>query len=502
MNQSRSVPEVELAKSGLQNQNDSLRARLRMVTNQYNLSELARRTGVSKSNVHRYLNSARIPGDWLASVITEFGINPSWLMIGQGEMLQSEVSKEAGQESAKLLELAVKLNAVGHERLSALQGRRPAQLVRELSEALKREDELRARLRAQVAPVFDSLILEYSQLIRDMRFDETREVLAALRQLERLAGDPDMSAHLDAHEAHEQDYRGNHARARELENRVLGFCIGAGRFRDSSTMRIAYNMCGSLGIRGYYHEAARLAGAMLLLADGDPPRWEEDWLLRIPQAVLDLQDGEPARGLAMLTRMAAAKMPNTATIVQDMLLRWSYVTGIVSFEEVLLRRSDNPSFPGALALMAVWERDIAAIKRMRDACAKMKLRPDVRSAAWMEIIDAILAGKVPATVHSAKPLGAFEGAVLRCEAARFSGRKRIATAAFRESGEALAALDLGQSPSFMLRALRVRQAFDYGDKDEAAQFVLTSLRQGYGCLRTLADDHGLSTVSPGETSWE
>jgi hypothetical protein len=477
----------------LQNENQALRERLRVLSNHHNQSELARRTGFSKANVHRYMKSGRVPGAWLIALIREFGVNPAWLMLGRGEMLQSEVSAQAAQESANLLELVVKLNAVGHERLGALQSRQRTKMVRELADTLNRHDDLRGRLRERVNPVYLKLLNEYRELIAQQRFEETQDILPALRQLERLADNPRMRNNIDMLEAVQRQFEGNFQRQQELYRSSLGNMIAAGRVRDAQFLRLAFNACAGLSSAGRYREAARLANATMLLAECDPPRWDEDWLLRLPQAALDLHTGEPARGLAEIARVVAACSDELAAGARDALLHAGYLAGTTTLSEVIERSSAIPATTHTLLLIGLWEGDRAVLKGLQASRRKLKGQFDARSARLLRLTDALLSGSLPPE----PPEADYEEAVLRCEVARNSGNRRTALRYFRAAAKASAVLDPAFTSEFLLRALHLRQTFEYGDRSEAARWLVLHLRQGYGCLRELAARHAIRTTEPG-----
>lgn len=484
---------------GGQNKDESadLRRRLKVVAESYSQSELARRTGVSKANVHRYLRAGRIPADFVQRVILEFGLNPSWLILGRGEMLESKVSEQAVHESNQLLELVVKLNAVGHERLGALQGKDSARMVRELGDALTRHEDLQRRLVERVRPVYLKLLNEYRVLIGEHRHEETAELLPALRQLIRLTQSPGMQANVDMLEAVQRYFEGDLTRQRDLQRSALAMLIGAGRLRDAQFMRLTYNTCVGLASAGRLRESARLGNGVRQLADADPPRWQEDWLLRVPQAILDMQDGNLGRGLHELGRVIGACGGEIASGLADALAFGGYLAGVVEFDELVKRWSNFAVGSPPLLLAAIWCRGPDALRRARRSRVNMQGHLDARSRRLIDVIDAMLESRSPPPVETTEPVHRLELLVTSTEAHLRAGRKREAAAGFRVAEEALRALDGEFLPDILVRAIHARAALELGEDDSARGFVSTSIGQGYGFLTELAHTAGVPHAPSG-----
>ena len=485
---------------GVRNKDESadLRRRLKVVAESHSQSELARRTGVSKANVHRYLRAGRIPADFVQRVMIEFGLNPSWLMLGRGEMLESKVSDQAVQESNQLLELVVKLNAVGHERLGTLQDKNSARMVRELGDALTRHEELQRRLVDRVRPVYLKLLNEYRVLIGEHRHEETAELLPALRQLVRLTQSPGMQANVDMIEAVQRYFEGDLTRQRELQRSALGMLITAGRLRDAQFMRLAYNTCVGLASAGRFKESARLGNAVLHLSEADPPRWTEDWLMRVPQAIFDVQDGNLGRGLHELGRVIGACGGEIAIGLGDALLFGGFLSGMLPHEDMVRRWSNFAVGSPPLLLAAIWCREPDALRRTRRSRVNMQGHLDARSRRLLDVLDAMQDGRDPPTVETAEPVHQLELLVAATEAHLRAGDKRKAKAAFKQAEAACRALDTEFLPDMLVRATHQRAALELGDADEARAFIHDKLAQGYAFLATLGAEQGVKVAEPGQ----
>ncbi len=492
---------MEPMAGGDQKHNDAeaLRGRLRLLAEQHSQNEIARRTGAGKANVHRYLRAGRVPADFLQRLIHAFGLNPAWLLVGRGEMLEARVSEAAAAESQQLLELVVKLNAVGHERLGAM-GEAPARMVRELDDALARNQELQKRIMERARPVFVKLLNEYRVLIGEHRHQETAEVLPALRQLVKLTQSPSMQANVDMLEAVQCFFEGDYTRQRELHRSALAALLNAGRLRDAQFMRLTYNTCVGLASAGRLSESARLADAVLQLADSEPPRWVEDWLLRVPRAILDMQTGRLGPALNELSRVVAVCDRELADNLRDALLFAGFLAGMTPLEEVARRWTRMAVGSPPLLLLGLWSREDNALQRVRRTRVNMLGHLDARSRRLLEATDAILEGAPFPETAGSEPALTIELRVIACEAQVRAAKTRAARKSFESAGQALETLEPEFLPDFMVRAMHARHALELGDeaaRERGAAFLRDSLTQGYGFLRPLAEAHGIQPAGAG-----
>ena len=82
-----------------------IRARLRELTARHPQAEIARKAGISKANVHRYLNKNRIPASLCSAIIENLGVNANWLMTGRGQAPRADKApaEPAGANAASLM---------------------------------------------------------------------------------------------------------------------------------------------------------------------------------------------------------------------------------------------------------------------------------------------------------------------------------------------------------------------------------------------------------------
>lgn len=120
--------------------------------------EFARRSGIPKRTIVGYENAERDPGSAALAAIAKTGVNMTWLLTGEGEMLpaKSEKTTENQQDSASLDALAGR-HARRWSKLIELVESAPSP---EEAEALMNEFLARARQQAELA--------ELRQAVRDL----------------------------------------------------------------------------------------------------------------------------------------------------------------------------------------------------------------------------------------------------------------------------------------------------------------------------------------------
>lgn len=475
----------------MQKSND-LRQRMKRLADRFSQAELARRTGVSKANVHRYLRAGRVPADFLQALVREFHVRPDWLLEGRGAMLRSEVTEHAAQESAKLLELVVNLNAISHERLGAL-SEQGARQVRALADAVTRHDELRSRLNQRVTPAFEQLVRRQQQHLNAAELEQADDLATSLEQLARLCDDQNLRVRHDMLEAVRLWWKGDLERQGALHRRVLGRLIAAGNIRQRQFLRITYNYCAGLHVAGRLEEAARVADAVAMLACPVDPEWDEDLLITVPRAVLHAARGDIGDGLRVLTRVDATVSTDLLPFTRNVLLGLEHQAGHKDLAALLPQWQRGSE--ASLLLIALWEDTPRALSEALAACDPGQ--PPV-TAAFVDAARAIKGGEMPPPLDEASLRGA-ERAVLRTEAARREGRKDVHRL-WKEAAGRLASLP-GVLPPMPLAALHQRQALELGAGKVGEDSVKSArekfqkwLSQGNGCVRKLCDTNGIRAV--------
>src|SRR5690606_29238772 len=145
--------------------------------------------------------------------------------------------------------------AVGHEKLAVLQGDKPAQKVRELADALARHEQLRRKLAERARPLFVKLLNETRDALANAQTREAEVSLASAAQLDRIVGQPQLTAVRSMLEGTLATFSGDLQRQRRTHLVALGSLIQAGKLRDRQFLRTCYNFCVGLIHAGRLMEA-------------------------------------------------------------------------------------------------------------------------------------------------------------------------------------------------------------------------------------------------------
>lgn len=430
---------------------DALRQRLRLLAERFTQSEIARRTGVSKANVHRYLKAGKVPAEFIVDLTRAFGLSPAWVLQGQGAMLASQVSAEAADESRRLLEVVLKLNAVGHEKLAVLQQDQSARGMRELADAIDRHEQLRTRLAQRAKPVAAKLLNEARDALAHARLPEAEAALAAAARLDRMVNQPELTASRNMMQGTLATYLGDLPSQRRAHLGALGALMQADAMRNRQFLRTCYNYCAGLANAGRLHEAARMADAMLLLGGAEPPEWAEDWLLQVPRAYLWLHTGRLIEALPVLSRVHAGASDDVRAYVDDMLVLAHFLAGAPARIEGIITGNE---LVGLL---------IALIDPSPESLAKLIKRPATQlpesSRLYLAAARCIHTGKGKVEwPEAAQGTAAFTNKVLETELQKRQGQEKAARRACQQAQKQLAALDPATTPNIAALALHQSQA--------------------------------------------
>ena len=169
-----------------------IRVRLQEIIDGSSQASVARKTGTPQASVSRYLRDRKIPAEFCARLATQVGVNPLWLLTGEGGPYLADISPEARQSGAKLLELLQGMESASTLQLNALLGRHDRRDLVELDRCIDRIDALRAAVREQVVPVFAQIEEACTLCVTEGKEAEAEAHLLALARLLRLCPDRDL----------------------------------------------------------------------------------------------------------------------------------------------------------------------------------------------------------------------------------------------------------------------------------------------------------------------
>lgn len=252
---------------------EALQQRLRAVTEKHSLSEISRRTGAPLASVSRYFRGTRVPADFCGELAVHFGVNPVWLLTGEGMPWFSDVPERTSAMAGDLLELVEAMNAVAHMRLGALAGKHHLRVLRELNEALQRFEELRGRLNEHARPVLSRLLQDIEKAMAATDVDRATDLHTAIGQVRRFVDDHELEYRLERASAAFELMRRNPYDALKHQQRLFRLSMGEGLLGSPAELEETIRLAILLAESGREQDALSLCIAAMELAGDEGKNW-------------------------------------------------------------------------------------------------------------------------------------------------------------------------------------------------------------------------------------
>jgi hypothetical protein len=484
-----------------------LAQRIALVLKDHSQAEIARRTGTTTPSVSRYLNGTRVPADFCGALVREFGVNPQWLLTGQGVPFAADIAPNHEQFAGSLLELVEAMNAVARIRLGAIAGKKPGRVLRELSDALERYESVHKRLLEYSTPVLKKLITTLAAALRKkpLPLPEVRALLESADQIAQFCEDPTVRMILDSLRAEYAWRAGRRDEALRMQEDVVHRWLLSNHKHHEVAYIQVLNFATALGDRRRLVEARRVVRAALALGEEVGPRWRAIALLRCQLGAMEIDLGRMQDGLLLLNfglsclrKCEPAAQPSDIEGHTANLERAQLLSGALSLADVLKR--DVPPMAGTgIARFALWVEDAGLLAQ---ACAKVSFTQtdvDLHAAlvaAAAPLLAEALHGKAAAArkfeTAAVELVGDEPAPTLRCQAlvlqaqmARVAGSKSAAAKLSVEADELQRGFEAVNTMPLEIRAIHARNMIEAGNK--SAKRMFTDLAaSGYHCFDSLA----------------
>lgn len=311
----------------------AIRARLRELRARFAQSEMARRTRTPLTNVHRYMNTGKIPAEFCAALVEAFEVNPAWLLVGAGGALLTEVDSGAARVGGELLMMVEAMDAVARVRLGALTGKEQEKALRQLSDALGSYDRLRERINAQTRPVLRHLLERYSSLCSRMDLERAAGLRRACLQAAKFCDDEELLWELDNQQAMHEHLLGHVDAGLAYHLRLFARKLRDGALKDDASCSQAASLALALRDSGRFVEGRRICRAARELAAEearDGPGFLE---LCVIGGSFDVELGDLESGLAGIQRAYGRFAAGQRSFASILLLRAELLAGLCSLTE-------------------------------------------------------------------------------------------------------------------------------------------------------------------------
>ena len=348
----------------------ALRERLAQLAQGKTRSEIARKTATSPTNVVRYLKGTRMPLEFAAALVKGLGVNPAWLLAGEGAPYLADVTSQTAVMGGNLLELVEAMNAVSRMKLGALAGKHQARVLRELSDAIAAHDRLRAKLNAQSRGIFVQLLGDIEKCLNDYKVQPAAGLLKAAEQVARLCDDPELHAKLLAYQASYHAFVRDLDTALAYQRKLMQRMLSAAGAPDEYALRNAVNLILTLMTLARLPEAQRVCEATLKLVPPKTQRYSALALLKFLEGRLKAERGDLLPGLAIMTRELSLGGGPTEPTMRLWLTQHLLRAGLLRPSEALDYGDDTPVKTVILLDFACWHEDAAFLQRVCDFAAQ------------------------------------------------------------------------------------------------------------------------------------
>lgn len=320
---------------------EAIRSRLQLVVEDYNQAVLARKTQVPQSSISRYLVGRRIPADFCAAVVLQLGVDPGWLLTGEGSRYTVDVDAEVSERATQLVRLLEALNASSRMSLASLTASSERRELRTLNDRLQTQEELQARLEREARPTCDRLMAALEEAKKQNDTHDMKQCLSALQAVGRLVRDDELQARIDDRLACFEMEWGSPEEALQL--RMRSFRRSLVTTRESLDQQFGRDnmLLWSLFDFWQLQEARRIAKALILDRDDcwNMPHYQA---LRHRLGALEFELGDLRGGLDL---MVSAGMALPAYRNSSKRLHAQLLAGTVSAESIpeLLQDLDEKS---------------------------------------------------------------------------------------------------------------------------------------------------------------
>lgn len=478
----------------------SLTARVAELCAQVGLSEVARRSDTPVSSVHRYVGGARVPAEFCADVVKGLGVNPAWLLLGEGAPWLADVPQRTAKVAGGMLELVEAMNAVAHMRLGSLAGKENRKVLRELDDAMRRHEQLRGKLHQHVAPVAHELLEALRNALSRREMKRAAELHAALEQLMRFSDDGALRRRFESLGASLAYALGKRADAVAIQRRVFLALLADAAATTDQVLRQGHDLAAAMTGIGHTADAAAMLRATLAFTDARherPPAW---YIVNALLGLLESEFGDLQQGLPRVALAIAGLPPEHATLAR--MLRMSVGFVAYGFNVGALLGEGPYAAPCASGLIqyALWEErpeSLAAVIKSARALGTDPWRNMHLNSEQAELVLELLQRRRKAAMPQPSPeaearcrampgIGPFQAEVYAAQRQRLAGNRAECASACRAAQQAM--VDAGPQVTFEVMALgqhyrNVKYALpDTELAAKARAFFEDMRRRGYACF--------------------
>ncbi|MHC4840728.1 MAG: helix-turn-helix domain-containing protein [Planctomycetota bacterium] len=351
--------------------NFRIQERLTTLAEKHTQSELARKTRTPVSNVNRYLKGAKVPAEFCAALVREFGVNPAWLLMGEGMTYLSDVSSNNADMAGDLLEVVAAMNSVAHLRLGSLTGRHHMKMLRELNDAFRTYEDLKQRLNKHSLPILEQLHRDTRKAIDRQDFNTAEEIQRACDQVVQFCADPEWLRAVKANRSRIEFAVGKPEIALNMAREVFALTLTQSDEVSNNAMIQAHNFVATLCQNYRFNEARRVIAAALAISGDRASGMDAYHELCTLSGIIEVESGDARKGIGDVM----TNFPLTSAGYQagghGPVHRCMFLTGMITFEDMHRMEGSNIGKGRHMLRIAIWLEDREALKVRRRGSGKL-----------------------------------------------------------------------------------------------------------------------------------
>ncbi|NUQ36189.1 MAG: helix-turn-helix domain-containing protein, partial [Planctomycetaceae bacterium] len=357
------------ANGGDLDKDESLRARLNHIANDMSVRELAKRLDIPNQTLSRHLRKGSIPASLCRKLVEQLGVNPAWLLTGEGSPMLTDVPQVASGTASNLLELVEAMNAVTRMRLGALAGKEHLKVLRELNDALSRYESLRKRLSEVSRGTFDMLLAQVANALdKERNPEKARPLLDACAQISRMCDEPGAIAKYTKLRSRYANFTGDDDEAiRLLRALVLDYFFEHGELNREACNDFHGMIAGLLRTLRLREASAMGDAGVLFTSRNKSVRVEHAAIVEMAARV-DIETGRLRRGLQRLVNVVPQLPEAHQRIHSHVSIAFGHaLAGTMTYRQAseYCRKSVQASF---LARFTLWTEDANDLHHAAKLC--------------------------------------------------------------------------------------------------------------------------------------
>lgn len=478
----------------------ALRQRLLMLLKHHSRTALAAKTGTSLANVSRYASGTRMPASFCAALITGLGVNPAWLLTGEGTPFTADVTAGTQKMAGNLLELVEGMNAVTRMRLGSLAGKHHLKVLRELNEALTRYEGLRAKLNEHSREIFSGMLGDLRRALERMDLDRAVEIRKAAQQVARLSEDEPLLREFARLQAHVEFLQRNYGHALEFQRQVFLQSVLSRRPLAESDFEELARHALTLKQMLRARDALTVIDVALRLLRDDAALGVAHWM-RFLRGELLADTGDLRQGLAAMLEHYPKLAGKRKSAGEASLMLAFLASGTMSFAQALSFGADIETKAQLLVNFAVCMEDLGALKTALDYRSSARVakvaRPDAGDGAH-RLLRAARGDRSALVEHAAQfaqESGKHTPAQTRaiwlidlCQLARVCGWRQKAGEYFAAAARALREMPGDCVLPFTIEGVHWRNALELSiDVSRAHDWLKRKVSKGFACFYGLLE---------------